>query len=92
MDMYHGHLHEQYQTWTVNALEQVTRRETSIEARYAATGYYKIDRVGVGIGLQWRGPVPGSRGINKQAAPRSPHPRDPVELHSIAPRRTSDRD
>lgn len=44
MDMYHGHLHQQYQTWTVNALEEVVRREGSVEARYAATGYYKIDR------------------------------------------------
>lgn len=45
MDMYHGHLHQRYQTWTVNALEAVVRSEGSVEARYAATGYYKIDRV-----------------------------------------------
>jgi len=44
MDMYHGHLHQRYQTWTVNALEEVIRREGIVEARYAATGYYKVDR------------------------------------------------
>jgi len=45
MDMYHGHLHQRYQTWSVNGLEEVTRGDESVEARYAATGYYKIDRV-----------------------------------------------
>ena len=57
MDMYHGHLHEQYQTWAVHALEEVTRGVGSVEARYAATGYYKIDRVWSALQL-W---IPGLR-------------------------------
>lgn len=44
MDMYHGHLHQKYQAWTVSALEEVVRGDGLVEAHYAATGYYRVDR------------------------------------------------
>jgi phenylpropionate dioxygenase-like ring-hydroxylating dioxygenase large terminal subunit len=44
MDMYHGHLHGQYQTWTVESLKEVIRGEDYVEARYMAKAYYRVDR------------------------------------------------
>lgn len=43
MDMYHGHLHARYQTWTARSLQEVIREEERVVARYRADAYYKID-------------------------------------------------
>ncbi|GBF79825.1 aromatic ring-hydroxylating dioxygenase subunit alpha [Aphanothece sacrum] len=45
MDMYHGHLHENYQAWTDAQLKKVSVNEHEIKALYEAQSYYKIDKI-----------------------------------------------
>ena len=45
MDMYHGHLHNNYQPWANAKLEKISANEQKIDAIYEAESYYKIDRI-----------------------------------------------
>ena len=45
MDMYHGHLHDNYQAWASAKLETLEERENRIDALYEAQSYYRIDRI-----------------------------------------------
>ncbi|MBD2040462.1 aromatic ring-hydroxylating oxygenase subunit alpha [Microcoleus sp. FACHB-672] len=45
MDMYHGHLHQDWQAWTAAVLENIEENENSVIAHYQAQSYYKIDRI-----------------------------------------------
>ena len=43
MDMYHGHLHQDYQAWAEAALENINEDDNI--AHYTAQSYYKIDKI-----------------------------------------------
>ncbi|NJP08585.1 MAG: aromatic ring-hydroxylating dioxygenase subunit alpha [Leptolyngbyaceae cyanobacterium RU_5_1] len=45
MDMYHGHLHQDYQAWASAELEAIAETETRIDAHYTAQSYYRIDKI-----------------------------------------------
>ena len=45
MDMHHGHLHQDYQAWASAKLEDLQATEDSVEARYQAQSYYRIDKI-----------------------------------------------
>jgi phenylpropionate dioxygenase-like ring-hydroxylating dioxygenase large terminal subunit len=45
MDMYHGHLHNDYQPWTEAKLKKISATEQDITAIYEAKSYYKIDKI-----------------------------------------------
>ncbi|MBZ8178521.1 aromatic ring-hydroxylating dioxygenase subunit alpha [Oscillatoria salina] len=45
MDMYHGHLHDNYQAWAAASLEKIEVKENRIDAHYQAQSYYKIDKI-----------------------------------------------
>ncbi|OKH44724.1 3-chlorobenzoate-3,4-dioxygenase [Calothrix sp. HK-06] len=45
MDMYHGHLHEDYQAWAEAELQDITENENRVDAHYTAQSYYKIDKI-----------------------------------------------
>jgi hypothetical protein len=45
MDMYHGHLHEDYQAWAEASLEDIYEDAHRIDAHYTAQSYYKIDKI-----------------------------------------------
>lgn len=45
MDMYHGHLHQNYQAWTEANLKELSGNEQRVEAIYEAKSYYKIDKI-----------------------------------------------
>jgi len=45
MDMYHGHLHDNYQAWATAALQNLTIQEDRVEAYYTAQSYYRIDKI-----------------------------------------------
>jgi hypothetical protein len=45
MDMYHGHLHEDYQAWAEASLEDIDEDAHRIDAHYTAQSYYKIDKI-----------------------------------------------
>lgn len=45
MDMYHGHLHDNYQAWASAKLDALEIGENRIDARYEAQSYYRIDRI-----------------------------------------------
>jgi phenylpropionate dioxygenase-like ring-hydroxylating dioxygenase large terminal subunit len=45
MDMYHGHLHENYQAWASAKLKQLESNEHQVTAEYEAQSYYKIDKI-----------------------------------------------
>lgn len=45
MDMYHGHLHHDYQAWTSARLKELSANEHKVEAVYEAQSYYKIDKI-----------------------------------------------
>ncbi|NJO66273.1 MAG: aromatic ring-hydroxylating dioxygenase subunit alpha [Leptolyngbyaceae cyanobacterium RM1_405_57] len=45
MDMYHGHLHDDYQAWTEAKLEGVEEGGDRVDAHYQAQSYYKIDKI-----------------------------------------------
>lgn len=45
MDMYHGHLHQDYQAWANPVLESIQEQEERVDAYYQAQSYYRIDRI-----------------------------------------------
>jgi phenylpropionate dioxygenase-like ring-hydroxylating dioxygenase large terminal subunit len=45
MDMYHGHLHNNYQAWASATLKDLSSNENRVEACYEAQSYYKIDKI-----------------------------------------------
>ncbi|ANV88000.1 aromatic ring-hydroxylating dioxygenase subunit alpha [Picosynechococcus sp. PCC 7117] len=45
MDMYHGHLHDNYQAWASAKLEDIQVTEQRVDAHYEAQSYYKIDKI-----------------------------------------------
>lgn len=45
MDMYHGHLHQDYQAWASAELSAIAETETRIDAHYNAQSYYRIDKI-----------------------------------------------
>jgi len=45
MDMYHGHLHQDWQAWTDAILDKIEEDENRVDAYYQAQSYYKIDKI-----------------------------------------------
>lgn len=45
MDMYHGHLHQDYQAWTGAVLEDIHEDASRVDAHYQAQSYYRIDKI-----------------------------------------------
>ena len=45
MDMYHGHLHQDWQAWTDAVLEDIQEDANRVDAHYQAQSYYKIDKI-----------------------------------------------
>ncbi len=45
MDMYHGHLHLNYQAWAEAALENIKEDDNRVDVLYTAQSYYKIDKI-----------------------------------------------
>lgn len=45
MDMYHGHLHQDYQAWADPVLQDIYEDEGRVDAHYQAQSYYKIDKI-----------------------------------------------
>jgi phenylpropionate dioxygenase-like ring-hydroxylating dioxygenase large terminal subunit len=45
MDMYHGHLHQDYQAWSSAVLRDVQANDWKVSACYEAQSYYKIDKI-----------------------------------------------
>ncbi|MGI0481535.1 Rieske 2Fe-2S domain-containing protein [Geminocystis sp. CENA526] len=45
MDMYHGHLHDNYQAWACASLKDITTEFDRVEALYDAQSYYRIDKI-----------------------------------------------
>lgn len=45
MDMYHGHLHQDYQAWADPVLQDISESEKRVDAHYQAQSYYKIDKI-----------------------------------------------
>ena len=45
MDMYHGHLHNDYQAWTAAQLQEIHADSSQVKAYYQAQSYYKINKI-----------------------------------------------
>ncbi|HEY9763698.1 MAG TPA: aromatic ring-hydroxylating dioxygenase subunit alpha [Trichocoleus sp.] len=45
MDMYHGHLHQDYQAWTQPVLQSLDVSQERVDAHYQAQSYYRIDKI-----------------------------------------------
>lgn len=45
MDMYHGHLHQDYQAWADAVLEDLHEDGDRVDAHYQAQSYYRIDKI-----------------------------------------------
>jgi hypothetical protein len=45
MDMYHGHLHQDWQAWTDAVLEDIQEDANRVDVHYQAQSYYKIDKI-----------------------------------------------
>lgn len=45
MDMYHGHLHDNYQAWASAKLENLHINRNRVDALYEAQSYYQIDKI-----------------------------------------------
>jgi hypothetical protein len=45
MDMYHGHLHQNWQAWADPVLQDLYEDEGRVDAHYQAQSYYKIDKI-----------------------------------------------
>jgi phenylpropionate dioxygenase-like ring-hydroxylating dioxygenase large terminal subunit len=45
MDMYHGHLHQDYQAWTGAVLDRLEETSDRVDAYYQAQNYYRIDKI-----------------------------------------------
>ena len=45
MDMYHGHLHQDWQAWAEPVLQDLDEDADRVDAHYQAQSYYKIDKI-----------------------------------------------
>lgn len=45
MDMYHGHLHDNYQAWTEANLKEIKADSCRVDVLYEAQSYYRIDKI-----------------------------------------------
>lgn len=45
MDMYHGHLHDNYQAWASASLKEITVNDHRVDVLYEAQSYYRIDKI-----------------------------------------------
>lgn len=45
MDMYHGHLHQDYQAWASAELQAIAESDRRVDAHYTAQSYYRIDKI-----------------------------------------------
>lgn len=45
MDMYHGHLHQDYQAWTGAVLQDLEETPDRVDVHYQAQNYYRIDKI-----------------------------------------------
>ena len=45
MDMYHGHLHDNYQAWASASLQHIQAAPDCVHAYYEAQSYYRIDKI-----------------------------------------------
>jgi phenylpropionate dioxygenase-like ring-hydroxylating dioxygenase large terminal subunit len=45
MDMYHGHLHQNYQAWADPKLQELQEDGDRVDAFYQAQSYYRIDKI-----------------------------------------------
>jgi phenylpropionate dioxygenase-like ring-hydroxylating dioxygenase large terminal subunit len=45
MDMYHGHLHDNYQAWASASLLDIEESDDRVDAHYEAQSYYRIDKI-----------------------------------------------
>jgi phenylpropionate dioxygenase-like ring-hydroxylating dioxygenase large terminal subunit len=45
MDMYHGHLHQDYQAWASAELQAIEENDRRVDAHYTAQSYYRIDKI-----------------------------------------------
>lgn len=45
MDMYHGHLHQDWQAWADPVLQEIEENNNRVDAHYQAQSYYKIDKI-----------------------------------------------
>lgn len=45
MDMYHGHLHQDYQAWTAAELQSIEDSDRRVDVHYTAQSYYRIDKI-----------------------------------------------
>jgi len=45
MDMYHGHLHDNWQAWTGAVLNDLEETGDRVDAHYQAQNYYRIDKI-----------------------------------------------
>ncbi len=45
MDMYHGHLHDNYQAWAQASLKEISNDSQSVDVLYEAQSYYRIDKI-----------------------------------------------
>lgn len=45
MDMYHGHLHDNYQAWASASLKHITKEFDRVYVLYEAQSYYRIDKI-----------------------------------------------
>jgi len=45
MDMYHGHLHQNWQAWADPVLQDLYADEGRVDVHYQAQSYYKIDKI-----------------------------------------------
>ncbi|NJL23484.1 MAG: aromatic ring-hydroxylating dioxygenase subunit alpha [Leptolyngbyaceae cyanobacterium SM1_3_5] len=45
MDMYHGHLHDNWQAWADPVLQELQETGDRVNALYQAQSYYKIDKI-----------------------------------------------
>ncbi|WP_353672144.1 aromatic ring-hydroxylating dioxygenase subunit alpha [Synechocystis sp. LKSZ1] len=45
MDMYHGHLHDNYQAWASASLQRIEATPDCVHAYYEAQSYYRIDKI-----------------------------------------------
>lgn len=45
MDMYHGHLHQDWQAWTGAVLQGLEESGDRVDAHYQAQNYYRIDKI-----------------------------------------------
>lgn len=45
MDMYHGHLHQDWQAWAQASLKEIRTDSNRVDADYQAQSYYKIDKI-----------------------------------------------